>query len=182
MERALVRETLPVPVHPNTQAELAEVIACAHRNWSILPAAAAANSPGVGWSGVELVVSTERLNQVIQHARFDCHGSSAGTLLTSRQFWQRQFSPRSSCPRGSNRALSPQLILVSAATLVASDRCWALPLSERMDKLPKLGASGEKCSRLRLDEATGLVWNARILTVRFGSIHCPASGGSYWHG
>jgi len=56
-------------VYPNTQAELAEVIACAHHNWSILPCGSGSKLTWGGLaSGVELVVSTERLNQVIQHA------------------------------------------------------------------------------------------------------------------
>ena len=57
-------------VYPHTEAELASVIACAHdNNWRVLPCGSGSK---ISWgglaSGVELVVSTKRLNQVIQHA------------------------------------------------------------------------------------------------------------------
>ena len=57
-------------VYPHTQAELAGVMACAYRNeWRVLPCGSGTK---LGWgfpsSDVQLVVSTERLNQVVQHA------------------------------------------------------------------------------------------------------------------
>lgn len=57
-------------VYPNTEAELAEVIGCAHdNNWRVLPCGSKSK---LSWGGlvenVQLIVSTERLNQVIQHA------------------------------------------------------------------------------------------------------------------
>jgi glycolate oxidase FAD binding subunit len=89
MERALVRETSPsCIVYPNTQAELAEVIACAHRNnWSILPCGSGSKITWGGLaSGVELVVSTERINQVIQHAVGDLTVTvEAGTKFADLQ-------------------------------------------------------------------------------------------------
>ncbi len=55
---------------PNAQEELAEVIACAYRNrWQILPTG---NGSKLGWGGVakniDLVVSTSRLNRLVEHA------------------------------------------------------------------------------------------------------------------
>lgn len=56
-------------VYPHTQAELAAIIACAHHNkWRVLPCG---NGSKLSWGGgveVQLVVSTQRLNQLIQHA------------------------------------------------------------------------------------------------------------------
>ncbi|WOD39067.1 FAD-binding oxidoreductase [Nodosilinea sp. E11] len=64
---------LPVPeviVYPNTEAELAAVMACAHQHrWRVLPCGSGSKLAwgGVG-SEVDLMVSTARLNQVIDHA------------------------------------------------------------------------------------------------------------------
>ena len=57
-------------VYPSTTDELAQVMALAHRNsWSILPCGSGSK---LSWGGigknVDLVVSTERLNRVIEHA------------------------------------------------------------------------------------------------------------------
>ncbi len=57
-------------VYPHNQAELAGVMACAHQNkWRVLPCGSGSK---LGWgfpaSDVQLVVSTERLNEVVQHA------------------------------------------------------------------------------------------------------------------
>ncbi len=96
--RAIAPTTPPsCIVYPNSQAELAEVIACAHRNnWRILPCG---NGSKLSWGGlavgVQVVVSTERLNQVIQHAVGDLTVTvEAGkkfaelqdTLATAKQF------------------------------------------------------------------------------------------------
>lgn len=83
-------------VYPHTQAELAEIIACAHHNnWRVLPCG---NGSKLSWGGlveVQLVVSTQRLNQLIQHAVGDLTITvEAGTkfadvqniLATARQF------------------------------------------------------------------------------------------------
>ena len=55
---------------PNTQEELGQVVACAYRNkWQILPTG---NGSKLGWGGVakhiDLVVSTARLNRLVEHA------------------------------------------------------------------------------------------------------------------
>ncbi|MEO1070577.1 MAG: FAD-binding oxidoreductase, partial [Cyanobacteria bacterium J06638_6] len=57
-------------VYPTTEAELAAVMACAHEHrWRVLPSGSGSKLTwgGVG-NGVDLVVSTARLNQVIDHA------------------------------------------------------------------------------------------------------------------
>lgn len=84
-------------VYPNSQAELAEVVGCAHHNnWRILPCGSGSKLSWGGLaSGVDLVVSTERLNSVIQHAVGDLTATvEAGTkfadlqaiLIKARQF------------------------------------------------------------------------------------------------
>jgi glycolate oxidase FAD binding subunit len=57
-------------VYPNTQNELAAIVACAYQNrWGVLPCGHASK---LHWGGVvkdvTLVVSTERLNRLIDHA------------------------------------------------------------------------------------------------------------------
>jgi len=57
-------------VYPSTTEELKNVISCAHsHNWRVLPCG---NGSKLGWGGVgknvDLVVSTERLNRIIEHA------------------------------------------------------------------------------------------------------------------
>ncbi|WP_414542986.1 FAD-binding oxidoreductase [Nostoc sp. CCY0012] len=57
-------------VYPRTQAQLAAVIAEAHRhNWRVLPCG---KTSKINWGGlvkgVDIVVSTERINQLIEHA------------------------------------------------------------------------------------------------------------------
>lgn len=57
-------------VYPHTQAELAAVLTCAHHhNWRALPCGSGSK---LSWGGlvenVQLVVSTERLNRLIEHA------------------------------------------------------------------------------------------------------------------
>jgi glycolate oxidase FAD binding subunit len=57
-------------VYPNTVEELASLITCAHNNiWSVLPCG---NGSKLGWGGltkeVDIVISTERLNRVIDYA------------------------------------------------------------------------------------------------------------------
>ena len=96
--RAIAPTTPPsCIVYPNSQAELAEVVACAHHNnWRILPCGSGSK---LSWGGlpvdIQVVVSTERLNQVIQHAVGDLTVTvEAGkkfaelqeTLATAKQF------------------------------------------------------------------------------------------------
>lgn len=57
-------------VYPNTQEELAQVVECAHRNhWRVLPCGRGSK---LSWGGLvqnaDLVVSTEHLNRLIEHA------------------------------------------------------------------------------------------------------------------
>lgn len=60
-------------VKPNTQAELAEIIALAHRNrWGVLPGGSGSKLSWGGLAaGARFAVSTERLNQLIDHAAGD---------------------------------------------------------------------------------------------------------------
>jgi glycolate oxidase FAD binding subunit len=68
---ALVEASLPqAVVYPQTEAELAAVVACAHRHqWRVLPSGGGSK---LSWGGlvqpVDLVISTQRLNQIIDHA------------------------------------------------------------------------------------------------------------------
>ena len=57
-------------VYPNTQEELAEIVACVRQNrWRVLPCG---NSSKLSWGGtakeIDVVISTTRLNRVIEHA------------------------------------------------------------------------------------------------------------------
>lgn len=57
-------------VYPNTQEQLGEIVACAcENNWKVLPCGAASKlSWGNLVEGISIVVSTERLNRLIDHA------------------------------------------------------------------------------------------------------------------
>ena len=82
---------------PETPEQLAEVVACAHQNhWRLLPCGRGSK---LNWgsllSGVDLVVSTQKLTQVVEHAVGDLTVTAeAGvpfaelqsTLLQTRQF------------------------------------------------------------------------------------------------
>ncbi len=87
--QALAPQTTPsCIVYPNTQAELAQVIACTHRNnWRVLPCGSGSKLSWGGLAkGVEVVVSTERLNMVIQHAVGDLTVTvEAGTKFADLQ-------------------------------------------------------------------------------------------------
>lgn len=57
-------------VYPSTQEELSDVVACAHQNnWRVLPCGGGSK---LAWGnlveGINLVVSTKRLNRLIEHA------------------------------------------------------------------------------------------------------------------
>ena len=70
LRQAIAPETTPSDiVYPHNQAELAGVIACAHRNnWRVLPCGSGSK---ISWgfpANIQLVVSTERMHQVVQHA------------------------------------------------------------------------------------------------------------------
>ena len=75
-------------VYPNTQAELAEVITFAHHsNWRVLPCGGGSKLSWGGLAaGIQVIVSTERLNQVIQHAVGDLTVTvEAGTKFAELQ-------------------------------------------------------------------------------------------------
>jgi glycolate oxidase FAD binding subunit len=75
-------------VYPNTQEELAAVIACAHRNrWRILPCGSGSKLSWGGLvQGVDVVVSTQRLNRLIEHAVGDLTVTAeAGMKLSELQ-------------------------------------------------------------------------------------------------
>jgi glycolate oxidase FAD binding subunit len=67
---ALTHDALPLWVAPKTEAELAEVVTCAHRNrWRLLPCGQGSK---LGWGrqtqGIDLVLSTSHLDRIIDHA------------------------------------------------------------------------------------------------------------------
>lgn len=71
--------------YPTTEAELAAVMACAHEHrWRVVPCGSGSKLTwgGIG-SGVDLIVSTARLNRVIDHAVGDMTlTAEAGVKLT----------------------------------------------------------------------------------------------------
>lgn len=84
-------------VYPRTQAELSEVMTCACRNqWRVLPCGSRTKLSWGGLAqGIDLVVSTQRLNRLIDHAAGDLTVTAeAGmkfsdlqrTLATANQF------------------------------------------------------------------------------------------------
>ncbi len=89
IKRAIATENLPsCIVYPRTQAELAEILTCADQNnWRVLPYGSGSK---LSWGGlakdVQVVVSTERLNQLIQHAIGDLTITvEAGTRFADMQ-------------------------------------------------------------------------------------------------
>ncbi len=86
-------------VYPNTVEELASTITCAHNNnWSLLPCGSGSK---LGWGGlakeVDIVISTERLNRVIDYAVGDLTVTvEAGVKLADLQSLlakEHQFLP-----------------------------------------------------------------------------------------
>jgi glycolate oxidase FAD binding subunit len=93
---ALVSEPQCI-VYPQTQAELAEVLTCAYQNrWRVLPCGSGSKLHWGGLAeGVDLVVSTARLDRLVEHAVGDLTATAeAGirfaelqaTLATQGQF------------------------------------------------------------------------------------------------
>ncbi|RZM77886.1 FAD-binding oxidoreductase [Leptolyngbya iicbica] len=95
---AIAADELPACVaFPKTPAEMAAIVACAHHNqWRILPCG---HGSKLAWgnlvTGADIVVSTQHLNQVIEHAEGDLTVTAqAGVsfadlqaqLLATRQF------------------------------------------------------------------------------------------------
>lgn len=77
-QEQIVQSTAPASqidyiVYPETVAELAEVMACAYQNrWRVLPFGSGSKLNWGGLvAGVNLAVSTERLNQLVDHAAGD---------------------------------------------------------------------------------------------------------------
>lgn len=73
LSRSLIHPDRIVWVSPSTVEELSAIVACAHRNrWQILPCGRASK---LHWGGVidsvTLVVSTEKLDRLIEHAEGD---------------------------------------------------------------------------------------------------------------
>jgi glycolate oxidase FAD binding subunit len=64
---------LPCLVYPRSQVELAEVVACAHQHhWRMLPTGSGSKLDWGGLvKGAELLISTQRLNRLIDHAAGD---------------------------------------------------------------------------------------------------------------
>lgn len=75
-------------VYPATAAELAEVMACAfHNRWRVLPCGSGSKLHWGGLaSGIQVVVSTARLNQLVEHASGDLTvTAAAGMQLANLQ-------------------------------------------------------------------------------------------------
>ena len=71
VEKAVAPGTsIACTVYPNTQAELAAVIACARQNrWGVLPCGSGSKLDWGGLvKGVKIAVSTARLNKLVEHA------------------------------------------------------------------------------------------------------------------
>jgi len=71
LSHVIAGDTQPAAVvYPRTEAELAEVMTyAAHHRWRVLPCGSGSKLTwGALASGVDLVVSTARLNQVVEHA------------------------------------------------------------------------------------------------------------------
>ncbi|MFN6537034.1 MAG: FAD-binding oxidoreductase [Nostoc sp. EkiNYC01] len=71
IQRAIASGNLPsCIVYPRTQEQLAAVLATAHKNnWRVLPCGSGSKLSWGGLAkGIDVVVSTERINQLIEHA------------------------------------------------------------------------------------------------------------------
>ncbi|MBD2489501.1 FAD-binding oxidoreductase [Aulosira sp. FACHB-615] len=87
----------PCIVYPHTQTQLSQVMATAHQNqWRVLPCGSGSKLNWGGLAkGIDIVVSTERINQLIEHAVGDLtitveagmkFAQIQGILAKSRQF------------------------------------------------------------------------------------------------
>ncbi|MUL36292.1 FAD-binding oxidoreductase [Gloeocapsopsis dulcis] len=70
IQQAIAIENYPCLVYPETQAELAAVVTCAYQNqWKILPCGSTTKLDWGGLAqGIQIVISTERIHQLIEHA------------------------------------------------------------------------------------------------------------------
>ena len=89
VEKAVAPDTqIACTVYPNSQEELAAVIACARQNqWALLPCG---NGSKLDWGGlvkgVKIAVSTARLNHLVEHAVGDLTVTAeAGMLVVDLQ-------------------------------------------------------------------------------------------------
>lgn len=98
IQNAIAPQTWPdCIVYPTTLEQLTEVVTCAHQNqWRILPCGQGSKlSWGGLLTGVDVIISTQRLHHLIEHAVGDLTVTAQagmsfadlqGTLLASRQF------------------------------------------------------------------------------------------------
>lgn len=94
LRAAIATATLPACIaYPQTPDELAEVVTCAHQNqWRILPCG---HGSKLTWGalvfGVDLVISTQHLDQVVEHAAGDLTVTAqAGVSFAALQSQLRQ--------------------------------------------------------------------------------------------
>ncbi len=95
-------------VYPHTQAELSDVIRCAHQhNWRVLPCGQGSKLHWGGLAkGIQIAVSTARMNQLIDHAVGDLTiTAEAGMTFATAQGILRQANQRLGlAPSFANRA------------------------------------------------------------------------------
>jgi glycolate oxidase FAD binding subunit len=70
IQRAIAITNYPYLIYPQTQVELADVVTCAYQNqWKILPCGSATK---LDWGrlvqGAQIIISTEHIHQLIEHA------------------------------------------------------------------------------------------------------------------
>ncbi|PIG92413.1 FAD-binding oxidoreductase [Gloeocapsopsis sp. IPPAS B-1203] len=88
IQQAIATKNYPYLIYPQTQAELAAVVTCACQNqWKIL---CCGNMTKLDWGGlaqgVQVVISTERIHQLIEHAVGDLTiTAEAGILFADLQ-------------------------------------------------------------------------------------------------
>jgi glycolate oxidase FAD binding subunit len=143
-------------VYPSTAEELASVMTCAYSNgWNVLPCGSGSK---LGWGGIgkniDLVVSTERLNRVIEYAVGDLTVTvEAGVKFADLQdilLKTSQFLPL--------EPAYPQDATIGGIVATADSGslrhryvgicCWEFPLSAVMGKSPKLGDGSSKMLRV----------------------------------
>jgi len=113
--------------------ELAEVIACAHRNnWSILPCGSGSNH--LGWAGVRCRAGCEYgTPQLGKHAVGDLTVTEAGTKFADLQAILAKLGSRldPAAPEAATiEALSPQLLALCGNAGGVRDQLLGTPLSE----------------------------------------------------
>lgn len=81
-QAVMPKTSIECVVYPATAAELAELMTCVHRNrWRVLPCG---NSSKLHWgglaAGIQIVISTARLNQLEEHASGDLTVTAAAGM------------------------------------------------------------------------------------------------------